>query len=191
MRAADEMPTLTPETSPDTDSDTVSASEIPSEESEEECEAPVREDVEDTPTGDEAEEIEDNVPEREGEADDVPEREGGETLEVDYAALATEDIATLKREFPEIGESFDLSRLADPMRYGALRDLGLSPREAYLATGGRRVSYDNRSHLKGTVPRGARSSLPEIPRSELSIAREIFSDVSEKELERLYRKVTK
>lgn len=181
MRAADEMPKLTPETSPDSCGDIVSTSEIPSEESEEECDAPVSDVAEDSPTGDE----------EEGEGDASPEREGGETLEVDYAALATEDIATLKREFPEIGESFDLSRLADPMRYGALRDLGLSPREAYLASGGRRVSYDNRSHLKGTVPRGARSSLPEIPRSELSIAREIFSDVSEKELERLYRKVTK
>lgn len=115
----------------------------------------------------------------------------GEEGTRDYEQLIREDIRTLLKEFPELPENFEISELNNPVRFGALRDLGLSAKEAFLATGGaKRKAQDNRAHLTASVPRGAVSSLSPIPRGELNIARQLFSDMSEGELERLYRKVS-
>ncbi len=106
-----------------------------------------------------------------------------------YAELLEEDLAEIKREFPELPENLSITDIKDPLRFGALRDLGLTPTEAYLAVGGRAHVRDNRAHLTATVPRTAQSRTADIPRSELKIARTVFSDMSEAELEKLYRRV--
>ena len=111
--------------------------------------------------------------------------------EVDYAAVLGADIEELKATFPELGGMQDIEELANPVRFGALRDLGLSAREAYLASGGKKRSYDNRTHLVASVPGGARSAVDGISRAELDMARDIFGSMSESEIQRLYRKVTK
>ncbi len=111
--------------------------------------------------------------------------------EVDYASVLTADIEELKATFPELRSMDNISELADPIRFGALRDLGLSAKEAYLASGGRKRSYDNRTHLVSSVPGGARSATDGISRQELDIARDLFEGMSENEIQRLYRKVTK
>ena len=109
----------------------------------------------------------------------------------DYAELVREDINTLREKFTECASGLlGISDLKNPHRFAALRDLGLSAEEAYLATGGLKTSYDNRAHLGGTVPARTRGSL-EIPRGEYEIARELFSDMSDADIKRLYRKVTK
>ena len=108
---------------------------------------------------------------------------------VDYAEILKNDLTELKEEFPELGENFDIPDLKDPLRFGALRDLGLSAKEAYLATGGARKVYDNRAHLTVSVPRNAVTPKQSIPRAELNIVRDVLGDISDEELERLYRKV--
>lgn len=110
---------------------------------------------------------------------------------VDYSRLVREDILTLREKFSECRASLtDISELNNPVRFAALRDLGLSAEEAYLATGGVRRSYDNRSHLGATVPAVARGAV-EIPRAEYEIARGLFTDMSDADIKKLYRKVTK
>ena len=110
--------------------------------------------------------------------------------EVDYDAVARGDLAELKREFPELRELDHISRLDNPLRYGALRDLGLSPREAYLAT--QRVRRpDGRSHLSSAMPRGAGSPTGGMSSRQLAEARELFSDMSDVEIRSLYKKVTR
>ena len=109
--------------------------------------------------------------------------------DIDYAAVVSEDLKILRKEFPELSEIEDICELSNPLRYAALRDLGLSPEEAYLATA-KRQKKDNRSHLFATktvsVSRnGAMSD------SELAAAREIFSDISDREIRKLYKRVTK
>ena len=111
--------------------------------------------------------------------------------EVDYASVLNSDIEELKAAFPELNLMENISELADPIRFGALRDLGLSAKEAYLASGGRKRTYDNRTHLVSSVPGGARSAADGISRQELDLARELFAGMSEAEIQRLYRKVTK
>ena len=109
---------------------------------------------------------------------------------VNYGELLREDEETLIKSFPNLSESFKITDLKDPIRYGALRDMGLSPKEAYLATGGILKPRDNRAHLTLSVSGSAAKKSADIPRSELKIAREIFSDMSESDLQRLYRKVS-
>ena len=107
----------------------------------------------------------------------------------DYSKIVEEDLRTLKSEFPELSSMRDIYELKNPIRYGALRDLGLTAKEAYLASGGRRTVSDNRAHLHSSVPKSAISPLGEIPRKELEMARELFSDLSDGEIQKLYRKV--
>lgn len=115
--------------------------------------------------------------------------DSGEEGGTDYAALARADARELRGEFPELSSLSSITELDDPIRYGALRDLGLTPAEAYLATKKRRES-DNRSHLRPTrsVARGA---APLMTEAEMSAARELFSGISDSEIRQLYKRVTK
>lgn len=111
---------------------------------------------------------------------------------IDYEALAKEDLETLKREFPALHDLTTLLELEQPERYGELRDLGLSPREAYLATNTQRSerrSYDNRSHLHSSVPKSHGGRVDAMSINELREARELFSGMSDSEIVRLYKKV--
>ncbi len=114
-----------------------------------------------------------------------------ETAKIDYGALIKEDVRSLSEEFYELRTLTDITELENPIRYAALRDLGLTPAEAYLATTKRTKKSDNRAHLERAVPR--RAGIPEgaMSDSELAEAREIFSDLSDAEIKRLYRKVNK
>ena len=108
---------------------------------------------------------------------------------VDYGELLKTDMQEIAAEFSP-HESIKITDLKNPVRYGALRDLGLTPKEAYLASGGRKETADNRSHLFSSVPRAVSSSFSEIPRAELDAARDLFADMSDSEIRNLYKKVT-
>ena len=132
-------------------------------------------------------------------AEDEAELTSGKTTEEDtgardegyYARLAREDMMELITLFPHLAGKESVAELDDPLRYAALRDLGLTPKEAYLATGGKDKSYDNRSHLKSSVPRRAGASSDLLSARELECARELFSGLSDREIQNLYKKVTK
>lgn len=109
---------------------------------------------------------------------------------IDYEALIAEDIASLKAEFPELGDLNSITELNNPLRYAALRDLGLSAAEAYMATAKRRAP-DNRSHLRSAHGRSASAPVGMMSQLELATARELFPDRSDAELQRLYKRVTK
>lgn len=119
----------------------------------------------------------------------IPETEQSAKSEPDYGELLDSDMRELSAEFQPDGK-IKITDLKNPVRYGALRDLGLTPKEAYLASGGRRERADNRAHLSSSVPRAMTSAFSEIPRSELETARELFGDMSDSEIRNLYKKVT-
>lgn len=108
--------------------------------------------------------------------------------DVDYAAMIEEDIATLKGEFPELASLGSITELDNPIRYAALRDLGLSAEEAYLATT-KRVKRDNRAHLTAAYGKNAASPTSTMSQRELSEARELFGNLSDLEIQRLYKRV--
>ena len=138
----------------------------------------------------ENEEINDEVEpsEEETEADGKEPETVGAT---DYDALAEADMKELKSLFPELHSADSIASLPNPVRYAALRDLGLSPREAYLATSEPQRRYDNRSHLTSVVPHGAGGGASVMSARELDEARALFSGLSDREIRRLYKKVTK
>ena len=126
--------------------------------------------------------------------DDIPESasnvEQDENEGVDYESLIESDLAALKAEFPELKDIGGITELNNPLRYAALRDLGLSPIEAYMATAKRRTQ-DTRSHLKSAHGRSAAAPAGMMSQYELASARELFPGMSDADLQRLYKKVTK
>lgn len=138
--------------------------------------------------------IDTDITEQKSAPEDEAQKEGSdsisaqEAVSVDYEALVREDVAVLKAQFTELSELSDITELDNPLRYAALRDLGLSAEEAYLAT--RRRRSDNRSHLVATHSVRA-TSQNTMSDAELSAAREIFGDISDAQIRKLYKKVTK
>lgn len=107
---------------------------------------------------------------------------------VDYERIMREDLIELKRAFSELEDITSIAELPNPMRYAALRDLGLTAKEAYLATSEIRKK-DNRSHLSSAVPGGIGAPRCNMTRSELEGARELFPSLRDGELISLYKKV--
>lgn len=125
-----------------------------------------------------------------GEADEDNAGEGGTEprAEIDYAALEREDLGVLARLFPETRGLNSIAELPRAERYAELRDLGLSAKEAYLATREVRRT-DSRSHLSSAVPKSAGAPSGGMTRSELERARELFPGLGDRELQGLYKKV--
>lgn len=113
-----------------------------------------------------------------------------ESDSVDYEALIASDLDTLRTEFPELSGIRDITDLNNPLRYAALRDLGLTPEEAYMATA-KRKAQDTRAHLRSAHGKSAATSIGMMSQYELASARELFPGMSDSELQRLYKKVTK
>ena len=107
----------------------------------------------------------------------------------DFAKIADADLIALKHEFSELHSLESIAELEIAERYGALRDLGLTPREAYLATAKRPRRYDTRAHLQSAVP--IKAGAPDVGMSqrELAAARELFSGLSDSEIRSLYKRV--
>ena len=104
--------------------------------------------------------------------------------------LLTDDARELRARFPELSRIKNVSEIRAYKRYAELRALGLTVDEAYLATSRREEVHDNRAHLTSAVPIAA-SSPRGISRRELGVARELFSDLSDSEIQALYQRVTK
>jgi len=109
---------------------------------------------------------------------------------VNYADVVRQDVAELSAEFGELRGLTDITELENPIRYAALRDLGLTAAEAYLATTKNRKRADNRSHLFG-MPMVSSAPTGSMPDKELEAAREIFTDISDAQIRKLYKKVTR
>ncbi len=111
--------------------------------------------------------------------------------DADYAALAEADLQSLKKEFYEARSLGSIAELDNPTRFAELRELGLTPREAYLATQRAKRAPDNKGHLHGTLPKSIGSPGLSMSRTELHNAREIFSGMSDSEIQSLYKRVSK
>ncbi len=117
--------------------------------------------------------------------------EGEETPDARFARTEQEDLAALRAALPELATLASLTALSAPARYGELRELGLSPLEAYLAPEGHRALSrpgDNRAHLVSSIGRTAATG-SRIGSAELSAARDLFPSLSDSEIEALWRRV--
>ena len=109
---------------------------------------------------------------------------------VDYGEVEKQDLEELQALFPHLKSKTSITELDNPLRYAALRDLGLSPTEAYMATAKRRTQ-DTRSHLRSAHGRSAAAPTSMMTQYELATARELFPGLTDSDLQRLYKRVTK
>jgi hypothetical protein len=98
-----------------------------------------------------------------------------------------EDIRLLKEEFPELWDLSSADELQNKEKYLRFRGLGLTPAEAYMASGGARV----KERPRPTSPLSVKRRDEGIPDRQLRMARELFSEMSDTEIQALYRRVTK
>ena len=144
-------------------------------------------DSENSPLSGDGASAEPNSSESIPDTDKIP-SDTAESRTADAQVNNTEDVFKLCLEFPDM-RAKDLCRIASDKRYSQLRALGLTPREAYLATSKPKAA-DNRAHLVTEVPSGARVHSTGMTSWEMSCARALFSDLPESEIKRLYAKVT-
>ncbi len=124
-------------------------------------------------------------------ADPMPEPGEEELPSPDYEAMEREDVAELHRLFPHLEGIQTLNDLPDAHRFATLREAGLTVEEAFWATSHKMAQhppYDNRSHLLSGVPRRASGNPITMTPEELGAAKDLFGDLTEAEIRRLWAK---
>ena len=119
---------------------------------------------------------------------EIPEEEEAEATAESAAYNTVDEAEALALEMPALAATAELAEAVENERYKELRALGLTPREAYLATA-KPKAEDTRAHLADSYPRASVSPRVGMTRSELMLAREIFEGMSDTEILRLYKKV--
>ena len=97
------------------------------------------------------------------------------------------DILELKNQFPETSGEGSQGEIVNSEKYRRFREIGLTPAEAYMACGGGRA----KERLRPTSPLSVKRRDDGIPQRQLRMARELFSEMSDTEIQALYRRVTK
>ena len=97
------------------------------------------------------------------------------------------DLDELKAEFSELAGVDSIEDLRFPEKYRRFREMGLSPSEAYMATGEYRAKERHIPPSPLSVSRRAEG----IPQRQLQMAREIFEGLTDMEIQALYKRVTK
>ena len=95
------------------------------------------------------------------------------------------ELAALSDEFPELA-GVDAENLRSKERYEKFRKMGLTPKEAYMATGEHRIK-----RRIPTSPISVTRQAEGIPDRQLRLAREIFEVLTDLEIQSLYKRVTK
>ena len=117
-------------------------------------------------------------------------------------AIRRADLDELHQFFPETAEYDDVTKLPNFKRFGELRMIGLSAKEAYsashtnairetaVASAKRQSLNDTKNHLRTTVPKGAKDDAITMSKKDLAEMREQFPDLNDKEIEALYKRVS-
>ena len=108
----------------------------------------------------------------------------------DYAKMAADDLAEIKRLDAAYAPAKHLGDLPFAMRFAELRDMGLSVREALAAAAPRFDRADGRAHLRAVAPHGAKAAPEGLAGEEMKNARTLFYGLSDSEINTLYRRVT-
>ncbi len=109
------------------------------------------------------------------------------------------DLSEVQALYPETKQYGDIEDIPNFRRFAELRDMGLSPKEAYIAANpdAARESVaaavkqgalnDTKKHLRSSVPKGAKDGSVRMSPGELAEWKELFPGKSDKEIVALYR----
>lgn len=123
----------------------------------------------------------------------------------EFERMAAQDLISLQSDFPETRAYKTLIEMPPTVlkRFGELRGMGLSAKEAYAAANpdGVRNSvassvkkaamHESKTHLQTTVPKTARNTEVRMTRAQLEEYRAIFPGYSDKKIVALYKQTTK
>lgn len=119
--------------------------------------------------------------------------------QVEFEKKMKADFAEIQREYPETRSLKSLTEIENLGKFGRFRDMGLSPKEAYAAANPdsmrRSVAAatkqqslnDTKTHLKSAVPVGSKDDGIVMTKGELAEWRDLFPNLSDKEISKLYR----
>lgn len=114
--------------------------------------------------------------------------------------MVEKDMKELHSLFHETKDITKFENVPNVKRYAELRDLGLTVAEAYNATNSdarreaiassvrQQLINASKSHLKSTVPIAAKDTSIKISRADMQQMRDLFPNMSDKELVALYKK---
>lgn len=123
--------------------------------------------------------------------------------QTEFEKKMVSDFAEIQREFPETRNLKSLREIENLAKFGRFRDLGLSPKEAYaaanpdsvrssVAAATRQQSLnETKAHLKSAVPAGSKDDGIAISKKELPVWRDLFPNLSDKEISKLYKESAK
>lgn len=140
---------------------------------------------------------------KEDKAEEKPAEEPEKPEGADFGKRAADDLAELKALYPELGDLGSLHDLSNARRFGELRDLGLSVKEAFLASSSddlvRRAEARGaakesaKSHLTAVSRRSAAANSEKMSAKQRETLREFFGEdeMSDEELDALWAKTKK
>ena len=114
-------------------------------------------------------------------------------VEVSEEAPAAEEAvgAQINAFDAEASAFYESGLITSRERYSALRSMGLSAREAYLATGTGIDRESTKAHLVSSVPSPATAPAGAMSTQEMDAARSLFEGMSDADIRKLYNKVTR
>lgn len=150
--------------------------------------------------GIEAESVEDGLIKLAAESDgiSVDEYKTRHTAEKEaQAQLLKTDLEALHTAFPETKQYNSILEIPNVARFGALRDMGLSPKEAYSAANpdlvrssaskAAKKTSSGKSHLRSVTGRGVTGKTDTvIPSREMRMYRELFPNMTDAQIRKLY-----
>ena len=116
-----------------------------------------------------------------------------EPIEASEAISEPSEVTPLRLEAfdAEASAFYESGLITSRERYSALRSMGLSAREAYLATGSGIDRESTKAHLISSVPSPARAPESAMSTQEMDAARSLFEGMSDADIRKLYNKVTR
>ena len=120
-----------------------------------------------------------------------------EKATADFERMANEDLSEIKRLFPSFSDLTHVRELDRAERFGEMREAGFSVEEALLATNYERIfeavvkkarSINGKSHLVSRVPTASGGEAVGMTSEEMRNAKEMFTGLSEREIQSLYKR---
>lgn len=121
----------------------------------------------------------------------------------EFERMAAADLRDIHAAYPETRQYDSIRKIPNVKRFGQLRDLGLSAKEAYIAANPdavresvaaaakSEVHSSGKEHQRSAVPKGSRGNTVTMTRRELAEWKEMFPNLTNKEIAKLYRDTAK
>lgn len=118
---------------------------------------------------------------------------------IEFEKKMKADLEAIQTAYPETRSYDSVKNFPNFRRFGELRDLGLSPVEAYVATHPNEVREnvaaatkrqslnDTKSHLKPAVGKTSKDTSITMSKKEMRELKDLFPNLTQKEIAKLYR----